>query len=311
MEQKIWGCLFGSALGDALGAPVEFKSLETIIRHYGAGGIQDPPNNALWTDDTEMMIALAKGLLPVLTEESLEVIMQSVTREYIAWLDHPGIAPGNTCMRGANALKQGIHWTESGVRESKGCGSAMRSGIVGLLYHDSPAKLREVASASGLATHGHPAADAACIAAALLVSFAVKGVDTSEYPRKLLNEVGGISTEFDEIISETEKLVNEAVPPGQALPSLGRGWTGDEAVAMAMYCIMTNPGDYVKAVRQAVNITGDSDSIGCITGGILGAKLGFQALPGEWVERLAEKPRLTELGNEIIATLVTPRKDRN
>ncbi|MFX1537918.1 MAG: ADP-ribosylglycohydrolase family protein, partial [Promethearchaeota archaeon] len=296
MEDKVYGYLFGSALGDALGAPVEFMPLELIKSRYGESGIQIPPQSASWTDDTEMMISLTKGLLPVFLEDSLETIMLSVSKSFIAWLDNPGLAPGNTCMLGAYALKQGIHWRKSGVKTSKGCGSAMRSGIVGLLYHNNILKLREVASASGIATHAHPTADAACIGAAFLIKFALEGKDPSQFPQLLLNSIGGISTEFDEIVSKTEILVKESVPPSRALPQLGEGWVGEEAVALAVYCVMTNPNDYVAGVRQAVNITGDSDSVGCITGGILGTRLGIQGIPDDWIERLDEKNRLNDLG---------------
>ncbi|MFX1253644.1 MAG: ADP-ribosylglycohydrolase family protein [Promethearchaeota archaeon] len=303
MKDKIYGYLFGSALGDALGAPVEFMPLELIKSRYGEAGIQMPPKSAIWTDDTEMMISLTKGLLPVFLEDSLETIMQSVSKSFIAWLDNPGLAPGNTCMRGAYALKQGVNWRKSGVKTSKGCGSAMRSGTVGLFYHNNPPKLREVASASGIATHGHPTADAACIGAAFLIKYALEGKDPAYYPELLLNVVGGISNEFDEIISNTDMLVKELVPPSKALPQLGQGWVGEEAVALALYCVMTNPNDYVAGVRQAVNITGDSDSVGCIAGGILGTRLGVQGIPDDWIERLDEKDRLIKLGEEIVAVL--------
>ena len=55
--------LFGLALGDALGAPVEFLTLPQIYAAYGARGIQEPPTPALYTDDTQMSLALAQGLL--------------------------------------------------------------------------------------------------------------------------------------------------------------------------------------------------------------------------------------------------------
>ena len=80
-----------------------------------------------------------------------------------------------------------------------------------------------------------------------------------------------------------------------ALRKLGQGWYADETFALAYFCILRYPDDYKKAVQTAVNITGDSDSVGSVAGGILGARLGVEAVPVSWVEALKEKPKLEEM----------------
>ena len=69
-----------------------------------------------------------------------------------------------------------------------------------------------------------------------------------------------------------------------AMKELGLGWYADETFALMYFCLLRYPNDYKKAVQTAVNITGDSDSVGSVAGGILGAKLGIEAIPVSWIE---------------------------
>ena len=80
------------------------------------------------------------------------------------------------------------------------------------------------------------------------------------------------------------------------LKKLGQGWYADETFALAYFCILRYPNDYKKAVQTAVNITGDSDSVGSVAGGILGAKLGIEAIPVSWIEALKDKEKLDRNG---------------
>src|SRR5688572_16232851 len=133
--------LFGLALGDALGYPTEFLRLNEGIRpRYGYQGIQEPPDPALYTDDTQMTIALTEGLLDAGLDADLDAQMNAVAKRFIEWKDSPenNRAPGNTCLIGVRRYESGISWRESGVAGSKGCGSAMRVATIGYFYqHDA------------------------------------------------------------------------------------------------------------------------------------------------------------------------------
>ena len=127
---KLKGYIYGSALGDAIGQPVEFLSRNSIINEYGVQGILSPHENAIWTDDTQMMMALARGIGAERKSDN-EIIFDSISKNFIKWLNDPGDSPGNTCINSVSNLAKGIHWSKSGLNNSKGCGSVMRSGIVG------------------------------------------------------------------------------------------------------------------------------------------------------------------------------------
>ena len=283
---SIEAILFGLALGDALGYPVEFLKCETIRQKFGAGGIQNPPNPALYSDDTQMTLALAEGLLDAGINASVDSLMQAVGKRFIEWLDSPdnNRAPGRTCITGVERFQSGMSWREAGIVESKGCGSAMRVAPLGFIYQHDESRLREIATATSRITHRHPTAIAATVAAAYLVKLALDDVLIESYMPRLYEFTTGISDEFDLAILRVGHVLgwtNEDL----ALDHIGQGWVGEEAVALALYCVLRYPDDYLACMRRAANTNGDSDSIACIAGGIMGARLGLEAIPLDWRSR--------------------------
>jgi ADP-ribosylglycohydrolase len=311
-EEQTQAILFGLALGDALGYPTEFKRLNAvkgvpgIKTIYGEHGIQEPPNPALFTDDTQMTIALTEGLLDAGLGADIDTQMHAVGRQFVAWAHSPenNRAPGITCMNGVRRFESGMAWRESGIAHSKGCGSAMRVATIGYLYQHHEAKLREVADMSGIITHGHPAARAACIAGAYLVKLALDGVPPDQYLQRVMHFTDGISHEFDQAILRVGHVLAWG-DQEMALTHIGEGWVGDEAVALALYCVLKFPDDYVAAVRRGANSDGDSDSIACIAGGILGARLGLAAIPNDWRDRCEKQDYLMDLAARMAKARIT------
>lgn len=300
MRDAAEAILFGLALGDALGAPTEFLKLPEIKRQYGAGGIAEPPEPALYTDDTQMTLALAEGLLDAGLHADPDAQMNAVGRRFVAWLHSPenDRAPGATCIRAVERFEAGAGWCASGDPNSKGCGSAMRVAAIGYLYRHDAARLRAVAEASGLITHGHPAAVAASIAAAYAVKLALDGVTVAQYLPRIMATTDGISEDFDAAIYRVGHA-GAWRDEEAALDHIGQGWVGEEAVALALYCVLRYPDDYAACVRRAANTDGDSDSVACIAGGIMGARLGLDAIPAAWRERCEHADYLRDLARRM------------
>lgn len=291
--------LFGLALGDALGWPTEFASLEAIKSRYGPQGIQDVPDPALYTDDTQMTLALTEGILDVGLEAEVDPMMSAISRHFVEWQrTAPSRAPGNTCMKAVHRLADGVQWREAGVVSSKGCGSAMRVATIGYLYQHDEAQLREVAHNSGIITHGHPAAIAASIAAAYVVKLALDGEPPEHYLRKTMQFCDGISDEFDSVMLRIGHVLGWGNQEA-AMRHIGEGWVGDEAVALALYCVLKYPDNYVDCVRRGANSSGDSDSIACIAGGIVAARLGLEAIPSDWIERCENHDYLIDISQRM------------
>ncbi|MEP6986368.1 MAG: ADP-ribosylglycohydrolase family protein [Chloroflexota bacterium] len=300
--QPIESILFGLALGDALGYPVEFLSRETIRQKYGSDGIQQPPNPAVYSDDTQMTLALAEGVLDAGMNAPINNLMPAIGNRFIEWCDSPdnNRAPGTTCIKGVERFQSGISWREAGIPESKGCGSAMRVAALGYIYQNNEVSLREVAIASSLITHRHPTAIAATVAAAYLVKLALDNAPPANYMPRLYEFTTGISDEFDLAILRVGHVLgwtNEDL----ALDHIGQGLVGEEAVALALYCVLRYPDDYVACMRRAANTNGDSDSIACIAGGIMGAKLGLEAIPVDWRSRCENASNISDLAYRLAA----------
>lgn len=299
-QEKAQAIIYGLALGDALGWPIEFLSTQKVSIIYGSEGIQIPPNPALVTDDTQTTLAIAEALIEV-GEADIDTLMAAVTRRLIAWSNSPenDRAPGHTVTEAIRTLEAGVPWRESGG-QAKGNGSAIRVAAIGYLYQHDPTRLLEVAHSTGIATHRNPASDAAAIAAAYLVKLALDGVQPDEYVERTLDFTRGISSDFDEAMMRIGHVIEWTDELG-AITHIGSGWFGEEAVAMAVYCTLRHFGDFMRAVRRAVNIPGDSDSVGCITGGIVAAQVGLTALPREWISRLENLDYLTDVANRLAA----------
>jgi ADP-ribosylglycohydrolase len=296
--------IFGLALGDALGWPVEFLELPHIRAKYGRQGITAPPDPALITDDTQMSAAVAEALVEA-GEADLDTLMQAVARRFIAWKKDPITptrAPGTTSIRGVNALEYGAPWREAGVKDSKGCGSCMRVAPIGYFYQHAPATLMSVARAQGWMTHRHPAADAACVGAAHLVKLGLDGVAAQEYPARLRAVTDGLSDEFDAALGRVIEALDwpdEETALNHIGPTRGGGWIAEEAVAMALYCVLKRPDDYAAAVTLGANISGDSDTVASLAGAIMGARLGLDSLPSDWIARLENREYLEGLADRL------------
>ena len=115
MEQVL-GMIYGLALGDALGSPVEFWELKGIRERYGPDGIQELPEPALFTDDTQMTLAVAEALIAA-GHQDLGGLMAAISQEFVAWLHSPenDRSPGGSCLYGARQLEAGaLQYVECG-----------------------------------------------------------------------------------------------------------------------------------------------------------------------------------------------------
>jgi len=304
--------MLGLAIGDALGMPTEFLSIDGIYEHFGPDGVTDFENGShpagTFTDDTQMSLAIANALIKTaeqkpLQQADIEEIMAEISREFVAWEKSPenNRAAGNTCMTGCRNLENGVNWRKSGVAGSKGCGSAMRSAPIGLVFHDNHKKLKEVAIASSLATHGHPCALAGSVATAYLVALAVKDTEPEKHVDMLCDFTADISVEFVTKIRQVPDCLE--MESRKAFGILGDAWIAEEAVACALYCFLKSPQDYRKTVLTGANSNGDSDSIACIAGAISGAYNGIRAIPDSWIEKIEKSSLLKKTALKLSETI--------
>lgn len=173
--ERAQGCLFGLALGDALGAPTEFLTVAEIKQRYGPQGPSTLTGSpARVTDDTQMALAVAEALVAAPRPPSPQTLEGPLREAFVQWLISPdnNRAPGRTCLNSCGKLAEGLLWTQATDPNSKGCGANMRVAPVGLLALEDIGMdiIGAVAQFQSALTHGHPTALAASELTAVAVA---------------------------------------------------------------------------------------------------------------------------------------------
>lgn len=296
IRDKILGVIYGTAIGDALGWAVEFDP--AVSPNNPAVFAQSVPGD--YTDDTQMFRAVCEGLLRV--SDNVDRAAEEVAEEFIAWHTSPenNRAPGRACMEGCRNLARGVQWFEAGV-DSGGCGTAMRSMAYGIFFHDNPQKAALWAAEHAQMTHIHPMARAAAAATAAGVA-CLMGRPCASIAIAQAMRIA--AKRYD---NRTAEMLSEAIDREGACPygvlDKWRGWAGHEAVAASLWCFLRYSDDYEQAVLLAVNSPGDSDSLGAITGALVGANAGLSGIPERWVKQVEKSGELMALGERICKRL--------
>lgn len=293
---------------------------------------------ALISDDTQMTLFTANGLLSYDTtlktkgfaSAPLAYILKAyrdwyacqtraeVSKGNTSWLSclsemHVRRAPGLTCMHALGSGRAGS--VDAPENNSKGCGGVMRVAPVALYYKDTQdILLTDMLSAESAAlTHGHPHGYISAAALSHIVSRAafggakyedgLKGIvrECKEAMKQLFPDTA-FTDQMNALLVKAEELSKNDQSDAENIDLLGEGWVGEEALAISVYCALKYENDFDKAVTAAVNHSGDSDSTGAITGNIMGAYLGMEAVSEKWLKNLELKDVLFETAQDL-ATL--------
>ena len=106
-------------------------------------------------------------------------------------------------------------------------------------------------------------------------------------------------TELTNIILEAIKLSENDAPDLENIHKLGEGWVAEETLGISLYCALRHQNDFSAGVIAAVNHKGDSDSTGAVTGNILGALSGYQAIAEQWKEDLELSDVILEIADDV------------
>ena len=289
---RIAGTMFGAAIGDALGSAFEMVSNETIERALGSafasdfraalrGSLLYPRAAGQPTDDTAMALSLAFALTcgepfdAALFAEHFLADLDRTHGEFATMFWDGG--PGGATTHALRALQRGAAPAANGLASDGGNGAAMRAHPVGCLP-DRETVLR-VAAMQARITHGHPAAVAAAQAVAVLVHDGIAGVPAST------DVPPGID---DPTFVAAWRSAHRDLVRGERLPAHLRNvaMSGWETVAAAHAISLIYDGDPERAIGAAAASGGDTDTVACIVGGIVGARCGRGALPERWIAGL-------------------------
>lgn len=327
-RERLLGCLLGGAVGDALGAPIEFLSLSEIRRRFGSRGLRDFGQAygrvGAITDDTQMTMFTAEGLIRASNcQEDQGSVDTAVVlhRAYLRWLHtlgeplptspdplplggwlvevgalHAARSPGNTCLSALRSGRMGRR--NETINHSKGCGGIMRVAPVG--FAPISADSFSLGCDSAAITHGHPTGYLAAGFFAMLIELLQHGTPL----RKAIaasSERLRQEPSHEECLVAVERalsLAGDSTPTAEAIEELGQGWIAEEALSIALFCSLVS-WTFENAVLLAVNHGGDSDSTGSLTGNIMGTLLGINAIPQRWVAQVELRAELERLGLDL------------
>ncbi len=313
IAERAEACLLGGAIGDALGAAVEFLSLDEIRARFGAAGVTDFVEAygrvGAITDDTQMTLFTAEGVVQAYVryvERGICHPPSMVHLAYLRWLftqgtrasislaqspsfPEAGLArdarlcsrrgPGATCLEALSAAQA---LGAPAVNDRKGCGTVMRVAPIGLAL--KPEAAFDLGVASSALTHGHPTGFLAGGAFAFLIALLLQGASLLDGVKQVRGVLSA-QPSADETLAALDAAVKLAAaggePTTEKVESLGGGWVAEEALSIALYSALV-ARSFEQGVLLAVNHSGDSDSTGSLTGQLLGLTLGLSAIPHKW-----------------------------
>lgn len=270
VRDRAKAAFLGLAVGDALGATVEFMTSGEIKARYGChreicggGWLKLPPGRI--TDDTEMSLCIARAIA---AEKGWS--LTAVADNFAAWLRSKPVDIGDTCRRGIrNYMLKG--WLESPYNEwDAGNGACMRMLPVALFTLGNDLLLKQYAVGQGHITHNHPLSDAACISVGKLVQLSVLGLS-----RKSLRK------EVEVLLSGHENFRFE--------PYRGLATAYVVDTLQTVFHFFFNCGSFEDCLIQTVNQGGDADTTGAIAGMLAGAYYGMEGIPLRWLKKLDRK----------------------
>ena len=188
--------------------------------------------------------------------------------------------------------------------DSKGCGGVMRVAPVGLVAGDDEAAFDMGCEAAAI-THGHPSGyySAGCFASIVQQVVAGRSLqDAIDRTLAILSSGGRRGYgECSAAIQQARALWREPerVPSPETIEMLGGGWVGEEALAIALYCATVAEDDFARAVRLAVNHSGDSDSTGAIAGNLVGLMVGVEGIPSSWLDGLELREEMEAVAADL------------
>ena len=275
-EDKVRGALYGVAIGDALGGPLEFMNAEQIKQKYGGrvtemvggGWLSLTPGET--TDDTAMTLAVCEGIM-----ENSSAPIEPIGRRFIEWVNTDPKDIGMTCARSistalanlAAGMEAEMAWKKAGINtaienddRSGGNGALMRTIGTALAYEDEDDRAKHTTQIAEM-THYDDLSSDICRYYANAVHHFIKDERDAGVRALDMMAVYGFSSRVN--------------------PS---GWVQDSMECA--YLAFTTETDFENVLIKAVNLGGDADTIGAITGGLAGAYYGYDAIPQRWIEAI-------------------------
>ncbi|GAA5055070.1 ADP-ribosylglycohydrolase [Thermocatellispora tengchongensis] len=310
--ERAAGAVVGSAVGDALGAPFEFGPAGAFSARFpapGAGG--EMCGGGGWeageaTDDTQMAVHVAESLL-----ERGGLDLPDVFARFRRWAADD---PKDIGLQTEDVLSRGLPWDQAAdahhrsSHRAAGNGALMRATPSAVYFaHDGRPATMEAGRRLAALTHGDPAAWEGTAIFHELVRVALDGAD----PLPALPEI--LAAVHPEHRERYAVVLDPHWHPDQATEFNGAVWP---CLGSAVWALRTT-STFEDALRTAIDLGGDTDTVAAVTGGLAGALYGLGAIPSRWMEplhvplpgsgaRVLRLPHLLDLARRLVERVPGP-----
>jgi ADP-ribosylglycohydrolase len=319
-SDRVLGSLMGTAVGDALGMPIEGLSHQNVrtyykgIKEYRDDDQRGDLNAGQWTDDTQMTFALVRTLThnsdPSSWPKAVAEAYLDLRDEVRRW--------GKTTTGAVERLAEGTPPEEAGAPDRPSDGAAMRAAPLGVWWASIDVGREEAFSAIRpvlSVTHRHPAALTAGWGQAVAVRSmlrldGIEAFDRSTFWKILLDATTWAEERLDGDSRVSDRLRSldgriDSFPLDLRDACDGVGVQADEAWPFACAMVARRPHLLENTLLSGINVGGDADTTGAMMGALLGALHGWSAFPDEWHSGLEDEGLLRQQAQAFVDSMVT------
>jgi ADP-ribosyl-[dinitrogen reductase] hydrolase len=303
-DSRVRGGLFGALVGDALGVPVEFcerveRDLDPVTDMRAWGRHHQPAGT--WSDDGSLLLCTAEGVQSGFLPAKLALLyVKWMTSGYWAARDEVFDIGGAT--RAALCrLQDGVSLGQAGAdgEWQNGNGSLMRILPIALRFHRRPAEeLTDIAMDASAITHSHIRSQFACAFYCQMVAALLRDLSPREAYQFAIREIAPLVEPYPRERIAFERLLTGRIDELDRSEVFGSGYV-IHSLEASIWCVLREPS-FRTAVLAAVNLGDDTDTTGCVTGGLAGAIHGYEAIPPEWPATLLKRDELEQLSQTFL-----------
>ena len=300
LGDRIRGGLYGVAVGDALGATVEFMAKEIVQQRHGVltdivggGWLRLVPGE--WTDDTDMTLAVAAGIIQAPHDP-----VNSVGEEFLRWYKTSPPDVGTTIAAVLHKVSRGHSWHEGAYQlhcetsHTAGNGALMRTLPVGLAYCEQM-ELMDKAQSIAQMTHWDERAVFTCQLYCLLVYYLLSEKSFTDSLASAYSYLARKCPDKEALLTMRAELEQRMAAPDPT------GYSVD-TLACVLWALQS-ADNLEEAVIAAVNLGGDADTVGAVTGGLAGVHYSFETIPERWLKKFSpcQREQLDRTAERLLA----------
>ena len=302
-KDKIYGTIFGQAIGDALGLGTEFlsktevrekypdglKEYSQIIRDYHRAKFQ--PGS--WSDDTDMMLCIANAII-----EDKGINLHTIARNFKQWVYAPETrGVGQTTLKVLSIAEYvekphqvaELIWRMTRTKNAAN-GSVMRTAIIGLKKENVAQTAEDVCKL----THFDPRCVGSCVIVSEIINHLIWHDEQLSY-----SQIMTIGNKYDKSIAEyIDKAYYNGIESLELDEPSSIGYTL-KALGSALWCLF-HANNFEEGLLRVVNEGGDADTNAAVACAMLGAKFGYTSIPQKYTDGLTRKNDLMRITNYLM-----------